>query len=788
MKRGAVFLIGLAMAVLPGGGDLVAQAATPAASFGDDFEAHADSMHALTRDRFELVGNVTFKAAGIVIQADRLVYDRATRSGEAHGNVLYAQAVGRLAGDRITFNIEERTAEITHVTGYLEQGVIFRAKRLLQIDDDHMRIEKAMFTTCTQPVPYWSFRVSSALIIRDRYAHLFNPRLKAGVVPVFYSPYLLFPIKTDRATGLLLPQVGFSDRLGSSLSNAFFWAIARNQDATFFLDTYSQGSTGLGVEHRLLPSARGRSQFIGYFLDEKGLDDIDGPERERWNVRYRLQQEFGRKGRLLADFNLVSDGDYFLDFSRDLDRGSNPFALSRAEYSISRGYQSLNVRLERREQFFRDDSVVQSRLPEAELRMSSRRLGRSPLYLSLVSSAAILDKSGTGFPAGAYGRVDLFPAISAPMSPTTWLDVTPTLQLRETYYTRALDPADPTQFGDDLAREFMLFDTQFLGPRLSRIFFDDEGNGRLKSTIEPRLTYRYLRSPDAEENSRILRFDEVDLLPGDLNEIQYSLVSRLFARKVVRTPAPPDREERDTQRDGSEASQTDTEAPGPSSTGLPGVLREENDLSLSPLGEEKEGVILTSPVEIMNVSLTQRFSFDRPLSKELQFLDTDGDGVETLETVAESHFSSVVFNVRVNSSRSTSLDARVGYDILERTVSDASFSASLFNPAHGFLNGTWFFRNGLDGRTLNSSRLRVTGGTSFFRHKISVAASLNYDASLSRLQDQRYRVGYDTQCCGFAVEILDRDFVGTEQKEYRFVINLRGIGNFLDLQDGGSGR
>ena len=112
MKRGAVFLIGLAMAVLPGGGDLAAQTATPPVSFADDFEAHADSMHALTRDRFELVGNVTFKAAGIVIQADRLVYDRATRSGEAHGNVLYAQAVGRLAGDRITFNIEERTAEI----------------------------------------------------------------------------------------------------------------------------------------------------------------------------------------------------------------------------------------------------------------------------------------------------------------------------------------------------------------------------------------------------------------------------------------------------------------------------------------------------------------------------------------------------------------------------------------------------------------------------------------------------------------------------------------------------
>ena len=64
--------------------------------------------------------------------------------------------------------------------------------------------------------------------------------------------------------------------------------------------------------------------------------------------------------------------------------------------------------------------------------------------------------------------------------------------------------------------------------------------------------------------------------------------------------------------------------------------------------------------------------------------------------------------------------------------------------------------------------------------------SLNYDATLSRLQDQRYRIGYDTQCCGLAFEILERDFIGTEQREFRFVLNLRGIGNFIDLQGGGA--
>ncbi len=553
------------------------------------------------------------------------------------------------------------------------------------------------------------------------------------------------------------------------------------------------------MEHRLLPSARGTSVLSAYFLNEQGLDASEGPERERWNARYRLQQELGRHGRLLADFNFVSDADYFLDFSRDLDRGSDPSAISRGEYIYNRGYTSMNVRIERREQFFTDDSIIQSRLPEVDVRLRSRRLGRSPFYLALESSAAVLEKKGGGAPEGAYGRVDVLPTLSMPWSPSPWLDITPTLKLRETFYTRALSAEGSQEYGDSLSREFMQFDTQVLGPRLSRVFFDDEGNARLKSTIEPQLRYRYLRSPNSEDNVLVPRFDEVDVLPADLNEFSYGLVSRLYARKVVRSPKRQRAARyfglgRDIDFLGESELDPATGLPidgEPRGSGLPGDLAPDNRLGLGDdpeLQEDEDNVVvLTSPVEIVNVSLTQRYSLDNPLSFSNRYVDTTGDGVlDTLETVDESAFSPVILSARINPSRRTSLDARLGFDILEKTVSDASFSAGLYSPGHGFLNATWFFRNGLDGLTLNSSRLRLSGGTSFFRNKVSVAVSLNYDATLRELQDQRYRFGYDTQCCGIAVEVLNRDFVGTSQQEFRFVLNLRGIGNFLDLQSGGA--
>jgi lipopolysaccharide assembly outer membrane protein LptD (OstA) len=52
---------------------------------------------------------------------------------------------------------------------------------------------------------------------------------------------MYYPInKADRATGFLLPIYGTSTIKGRRLSNAFFWAINRSQDATLYHSFYSK--------------------------------------------------------------------------------------------------------------------------------------------------------------------------------------------------------------------------------------------------------------------------------------------------------------------------------------------------------------------------------------------------------------------------------------------------------------------------------------------------------------------------------------------------------------------
>jgi len=57
-----------------------------------------------------------------------------------------------------------------------------------------------------------------------------------------------------------------------------------------------------------------------------------------------------------------------------------------------------------------------------------------------------------------------------------------------------------------------------------------------------------------------------------------------------------------------------------------------------------------------------------------------------------------------------------------------------------------------------------------------------------RLRDQSYRAGYNTQCCGFQMEYLNRNFIGSSIQEFRVLINLKGVGNVVDLHESvGSG-
>ena len=92
-------------------------------------------------------------------------------------------------------------------------------------------------------------------------------------MPVLYLPVFYYPIQDDdRATGFLLPIYGASTIRGQTLSNAFFWAINRSQDATFIHDWYSKTGQGFGGEYRYELGGGNRGNADVNLLNEHAAD------------------------------------------------------------------------------------------------------------------------------------------------------------------------------------------------------------------------------------------------------------------------------------------------------------------------------------------------------------------------------------------------------------------------------------------------------------------------------------------------------------------------------------
>ena len=109
------------------------------------------------------------------------------------------------------------------------------------------------------------------------YAILTNSLFRVKCVPVLYLPIFYYPInKEDRATGFLMPLYGTSTIKGHTLSNAFFWAINRSQDATFLYDWFSKTGQGLGGEYRYVAAPGSDGQIRFYNLNEHEAEYDNG--------------------------------------------------------------------------------------------------------------------------------------------------------------------------------------------------------------------------------------------------------------------------------------------------------------------------------------------------------------------------------------------------------------------------------------------------------------------------------------------------------------------------------
>jgi LPS-assembly protein len=477
-----------------------------------------------TADSWRGEGEVHVLYQDIEIHCDEVDYDRATGDLVARGNVIVDRGPSRFTAEELRFNLLTKTGVFLNATAHIDPMYSLTGQSIEKLDETHYRLDHATFTTCaTDGRPPWSFSIRSALIEEEGLGRFKSVAMKVQGVPVFYLPYMVWPVKQERSPGLLMPRFGYSNRRGFNIGLPLYVPIGRSYDTTIFADYYSNGLLGFGNIWRWAPVGGARGEINMYAIwDREG-------EQTEWKVFGKHEQEDFLGFNLLAQVETLSDMDFWQDFDRTFDANTRRDLYSFAYLTQSFGPYALNLRADYRQTFLTTTEVVLSQLPEIELRSGSTPLFNTPIYLNLISSLSYLRADRGGGFSGSYGRADLFPALSYTLPGPPWLSVTPRLGGRATYYTQRLTD-DRRGFVDEpIERIYATGGVDIVGPSFSKVFEGGLGKyDKLKHLVEPRIQYLYLTTPT--DVALIPIFDEVDSTPKDANMVRMVLANRLLGR------------------------------------------------------------------------------------------------------------------------------------------------------------------------------------------------------------------------------------------------------------------
>jgi len=434
----------------------------------------------------------------------------------AEGNVILQDKGDVTRAEKLQININTRAGIMNKGDIFIKQGNLHMKGDVIERRSETVfHVEKGIITTCDED--QWYLKANELNVDMDRYATGNGVSFNMLGVPVFYTPYFLFPVK--RQSGLLIPEPGYSTSEGFFITNTFFWAISDYKDMTITSDYRERIGHGTGIEYRYVNSSESSGQVYAKYWD------VFNDYGARWDFRFQHQEEFAEDLSGRVDINLVSDGNYFYDLEKNLELRSKPYLDSNAFYVERWDTSSLYLASQYTINLVSTGTVTApapvtnagtvQKLPELRYTIFEETLV-GPFHFNFDGSMANFVTSATD----THGaRVDFNPKLTAAFG-GSGLSFSPQVGYRATFYDRSADTNEPTE------RQYV-FAGLDVNARVSRVYGTDSeaGIGRIRHSIEPTISYGYVPNIDQKN---IPQFDSTDSIVT-MNTVTVSLVNRLTA-------------------------------------------------------------------------------------------------------------------------------------------------------------------------------------------------------------------------------------------------------------------
>lgn len=488
------------------------------------------------------------------LQADKVIVYEGTNKLVAEGSVIFDQGNDqRITGRKAEWNYKTKLGYFVDSTGFTNQTndgtiIYWTADRVERISLDEIVILNGKFTACEDTVPKWSFTAKEARIKTNDKVRLKSAKFRVKDIPIVALPFASISIKKeDRQSGFLTPTIGYSGSKGLRLSTAYYKTLGRSADVTFRGELYSARGFGYGLDFRSRANSRSYFNAGFYAVEDRVLGSkpsAQNPDQGGSIVYAEGVHYFPNGFTASADVRITSSLAFRQVFSDGIQQSISPIEVSQGFVNKSWGSYTLNLLSKSQVITIPNVRIKTRNLPSInfEKRPSPLSFFKAAYFsfktnLEGVSRVDDVDdvalyRQTTGrdpivSPALAQ-RLDFYPQITLPFY-TKYINFTATAGGRVTYYSNSLDGVFKV-IGKDLIRKYGEFELDVRPVALAKNFYNSKGGLRFRHSVEPYLTYRYVKG--INNFNQIIRFDYADTMT-DTNEIEYGLINKFFTRRYT---------------------------------------------------------------------------------------------------------------------------------------------------------------------------------------------------------------------------------------------------------------
>ncbi|MFP6851127.1 MAG: LPS-assembly protein LptD [Pseudomonas sp.] len=467
-----------------------------------------------------LAGDVVLRQAGMQVEADEANLRQAENRGELIGNVRLRDQGMLVVGDRAELQLDNGEAKVDNAEYVLHKSHV-RGNALYAKREESaiIRLKDGTYTSCEPGSNAWHLKGNNiTLNPATGFGTATNVTLRVKNIPVFYTPYIYFPIDDRRQSGFLPPSIGSSGSNGLTLQTPYYFNLAPNYDATLYPTYMSDRGLLMEGEFRYLTKSS-EGQVGAAFLQDSNDDRKLQSEYQDQRWMYSWQHKQGLDERLLAevDYTDISDPYYFQDLNTDLGISTTSYVDQRGTLTYRGESYTAKLNVHAYEMANITDITPYNRLPQLTL---DGKLPAEPAGFNFTYGAEFVrfdrslrngqysDEDGNledwydvrlkGLARANGERLHVEPAVSLPLE-WSWGYITPKVKYLQTNYNLSLDQ----QGKNTLLAEQEYKSSQSRGIGMfsldSGLYFDRDTQWFGKSyrqTLEPRLFYLYVPEED----------------------------------------------------------------------------------------------------------------------------------------------------------------------------------------------------------------------------------------------------------------------------------------------------